>query len=273
MDTEHLPEQYVTRPGTPMTGPYSTNQMDDFYAALGRGEAKPSGVMNLLQHLIVAERCAPDAQVLDVCCGRGLALPLLFRYAPRIERYVGLDISAANLGEARERVAVLRTIYGSTFPVDLVECDVANSWPDLPAFDIAIYTSALEHLPFELGVQSLRNTAAALAPGGKLYLSTPAAVGPPPRPLQYRVHVYEWSRNEAEQVISDAGLVIEDVIGLLPPASDQLAAALTSRYGNAAAAWYRDLSERVPRALLDAVSAVAVPDQATELLYVCRRPA
>jgi SAM-dependent methyltransferase len=273
MSTEQLPEQYLTRPGTPMIGPYSTNQMDDFYAALSRGEAKPSGLMNLLQHLLVAERCAPDARVLDVCCGRGLALPLLLRYAPGIARYVGLDISAANLGEARERVEALRPIYGSPFPVDLVECDVARPWPALAAFDIAIYTSALEHLPFEAGVQSLRNTAAALAPGGVLYLSTPAAVGPPPRPLQYRVHVYEWSRDEAEQVLSDAGLVIDDVMGLLPPEPGPLAAALAGRYGSAAASWYRDLAERVPRALLDAVSAVAVPQVATELLYVCRRPA
>ena len=26
MDTDHLPEQYVTRPGTPMIGPYSTTR-------------------------------------------------------------------------------------------------------------------------------------------------------------------------------------------------------------------------------------------------------
>jgi SAM-dependent methyltransferase len=273
MNAARLPEQYVTRPGTPMAGPCSTNQMDDFYAALSRGEAKPSGLMNLLQHLIVAEQCAPNSRVLDVCCGRGLALPLLYRYAPKIGGYVGLDISAANLDEARERIEALRATYGDPFPVELVECDVAQPWPALPSFDIALYTSALEHLPFELGAASLRNTAAALAPGGVLYLSTPAAVGPPPRPLQYRVHVYEWSRGEAEQVIGDAGLVIEDVMGLLPPAPDVLAAALTGRYGDAAASWYRDLAGRVPKALLDAVSAVAVPDVATELLYVCRRPA
>src|SRR5215469_2542784 len=107
MTTRQLPEQYTTRPGTPMIGQYSTNQMDDFYAALARGEAKPSGLMNLMQHLIVAERCMPGARVLDVCCGRGLALPLLYRYAAGIERYVGLDISAGNLGEARERVEAL----------------------------------------------------------------------------------------------------------------------------------------------------------------------
>lgn len=277
MNAAQLSEQYVTRPGTPMIGPYSTNQMDDFYAALNRGEAKPSGLMNLLQHLIVAERCAPDSRVLDVCCGRGLALPLLFRYAPMIAGYVGLDISAANLDEARERIEALRSAYGDPFPVALVECDVAQPWPDLPSheqgFSIALYTSALEHLPFEFGAESLRSTAAALGPGGVLFLSTPAAVGPPPRPLQYRVHVYEWSREEVEHVIGGAGLIIEDVMGLLPPAPDATVAALTDRYGEAAAAWYRDLVERVPKALLDTVSAVAVPDVATELLYVCRRPA
>ncbi|MGH8967714.1 MAG: class I SAM-dependent methyltransferase, partial [Actinomycetes bacterium] len=233
-----LPEQYVTRPGTPMVGPYSTNQMDDFYAALSRGEAKPSGLMNLLQHLIVAEKCAPRSQVLDVCCGRGLALPLLYRYAPSIGGYVGLDISAANLDEARQRIEALRATYGDPFSVDLVECDVAKPWPALPAFDVALYTSALEHLPFELGAASLRNTAAALAPGAVLYLSTPAAIGPPPRPLQYRVHVYEWSRDEVEQAVGEAGLLVEDVMGLLPPAPDETAAALTGRYGDGAAAWF-----------------------------------
>ena len=276
MSIDQLPEQYATRSGTPMIGAYSTNQMDDFYAALARGEAKPSGLMNLMQHLIVAEACQPGTgiRVLDVCCGRGLALPLLRRYAPQIAGYVGLDISTANLNEARARIEALRVSYGDLFPVRLVECDVAEPWPDLAGqFDVAVYTSALEHLPAELGAQSLRSTATALAPGGVLYLSTPQAFGPPPRPLQYRVHVYEWSREEVEQVASDAGLIVEDVIGLLPPEPDVVAAALTKQYGQAAAAWYRHLAERVPKALLGTVSSVAVPDVATELLFVCRRPA
>ncbi|MBV9024151.1 MAG: class I SAM-dependent methyltransferase [Streptomycetaceae bacterium] len=268
-----LPEQFRTRPGTPMIGPYSTNQMDDFYTALHRGEAKASGLMNLMQHLIVAERCAPGAKVLDVCCGRGLALPLLARYTPEIGQYVGLDISSDNLNQARERIAFLRETYGELFPIELVECDVAQPWPQLPAFDVALYTSALEHLPFELGARSLRSTAQALAPGGRLFLSTPQVFGPPPRPLQYRVHVYEWSREEVGQVVGEAGLVVEDVMGLLPPEPKVVADELTERYGPGAADWYRDLAARVPGALLDTVSAVSVPQTATELLYVCRRPA
>ncbi|RMI46714.1 class I SAM-dependent methyltransferase [Streptomyces triticirhizae] len=268
-----LDEQYRTRPGTPMIGPYSTNQMDDFYAALNLGEAKPSGLMNLMQHLIVAERCADGASVLDVCCGRGLALPLLHRYAPKISRYVGLDISPDNLAEARTRLAGLRREYGSPFPVDFVECDVAGPWPQLPQFDVALYTSALEHLPYQLGVRSLAAAGAALAPNGVLYLSTPQAFGLPPRPLRYRVHVYEWSREEVVSAVETAGLVVDDVMGLLPPEPDEVAVELAERYGPGAVHWYRDLAGRVPKALLDTVSSVVVPDRATELLFVCRRPA
>src|SRR2546430_15942446 len=98
--TVELDERYRTRPGTPMIGPYSANQMDNFYAALAAGEVKPTGVMNLMQRLYIAQRCAPGARVVDVCCGRGLQLPGLYRYAAHIASYTGLDISPANLAEA-----------------------------------------------------------------------------------------------------------------------------------------------------------------------------
>jgi 2-polyprenyl-3-methyl-5-hydroxy-6-metoxy-1,4-benzoquinol methylase len=105
--TKDLPEECRTRPGTPTIGLDSTSQMDDFYAALARGEARPSGRMNLYQYFYIAERCRPGAKVLDVYCGRGPALPLLCHYAPHIQQYVGLGISSDNLREAYERVGNL----------------------------------------------------------------------------------------------------------------------------------------------------------------------
>jgi SAM-dependent methyltransferase len=267
-----LAQEYLTRPGTPMRGPYSTNQMDDFYAAISRGEVRSSGVMNLLQHLIAAQGIARGATVIDVCCGRGLALPLIFRYAPHVSRYIGLDVSPDNLAEARDRLAALRAGYGNLFPADFAECDVAEPWPDLPPAHVTIYTSALEHLPAHAGKASLRHTANAMAPGGVLFLSTPSTPGPPPRPLQHRVHVYEWSMEEALQEIEAAGLVTEELIGLLPPDADTVAAALAAEFGPGAAAWYRHLAARVPGPLLDTISAISIPAAATELLYVCRRP-
>ncbi len=107
-----LDERYRTRPGTPMVGPYSVNQMDNFYAALAAGEVKRTGVMNLVQRLYIAERCPPGARVVDVCCGRGLQLPVLYRYAAHIGGYAGLDISPANLAEARQMLALLDDRHG-----------------------------------------------------------------------------------------------------------------------------------------------------------------
>jgi SAM-dependent methyltransferase len=270
----HPEPVYQTRPGTPMIGPYSVNQMDDFYDALGHGQVKPSGVMNYVQHLYVAERCPPGAGVVDVCCGRGLQLPALYRYAPHIERYVGLDIAPGKLAEARQRVGELNRRYGGQpFDVELIECDVAGQWPDIGPFDVAVYTSALEHLPRELGIMSLRQVAAALADSGHLYLSTPNTVGDPPRPLQCGVHVHEWSTSELRPVLADAGLDIGDMIGLLPPPPEQVASALIERFGPGAASWYLHLRDTVPAPFLDTMAAAAIPDAATEVLYFCARRA
>ncbi len=269
-------ERYTTRPGTPMIGPYSVNQMDDFYQAIADGEVKASGIMNLAQRLYIAERCPAGAAIVDVCCGRGLQLPTLYRYSPDLARYVGLDLCPANLAEARATVARLDEHYnGRRFPVEFHECDVAAPWPASAGagFDVAVYTSAVEHLPRDLAVTSLRNVAAALRPGGVLYLSTPNTPGPAPRPLQYRVHVYEWNSTELEPVLAEAGLVVEDRVGLLPPPPEQVPAALSTQFGQGACAWYERLREAVPAALLAPIVAAALPDTATELLYVCRRPA
>lgn len=256
-----------------MIGPYSVNQMDDFYAALSSGQARPSGIMNYIQHLYVAERLPAGARLADVCCGRGLQLPVLYQYAPHISSYTGLDIAPANLDEARRRITSLDDAYGGRpFSIDLVECDVSESWPGRPAYDAAVYTSALEHLPRERGVASLRNTAAALKPGGTLYLSTPNTPGDPPRRLQHRVHVYEWHQDELSGVLDSAGLDITDTIGLLPPESG-LDEAITAAWGEGAARWHARLREIIPRPFLDTVTAAALPC-AAELLYVCtRRPA
>jgi SAM-dependent methyltransferase len=264
-------DAFRTKPGTPMTGSYSTNQMDDFYTALALGHVKPSSIMNYVQHLYVAERLPAGARFADVCCGRGLQLPVLYRYAPHIGSYTGYDIAPANLGEARDRIGSLDAAYGGRpFSIELVECDVSQPWPERPLYDAAVYTSALEHLPRDLAAASLRNTATALKPGGVLYLSTPnTPAGSPP---QHRVHVYEWHRDELAVVLDAAGLHIDDTIGLLPPetGTDE---AITAAWGADAARWHARLRQVIPAPFLDTVTAAALPGAAAELLYVCtRRP-
>ena len=270
--TDGLGEEYRTRPGTPMIGPYSVNQMDDFYAALAVGEVKPTGIMNYLQRLLITQRCRAGDRVLDVCCGRGLQLPVLHRYRPDLHSYVGLDISADNLAQARARQAGLDTVAGQRFPIDFYQCDVAAPWPQIGQVDVAIYTSALEHLPREQGIASLRHTAAALAAEGRLYLSTPNTPGEPPRKLQHRVHVYEWSYQELTTVLDEVGLVVHEIVGIMPPlAHDETEAAVAQRYGSGAATFYRRMRDFCPEALLGPVVATALGDAATEVLYICSR--
>ncbi|HZD13608.1 MAG TPA: class I SAM-dependent methyltransferase [Pseudonocardiaceae bacterium] len=271
--TEELDEQYRTRPGTPMIGPYSVQQMDDFYAALAAGEVKPTGIMNYLQRLLITARCRPGDRVLDVCCGRGLQLPVLYRYRRDLGGYLGLDISVNNLAEAEARRSDLDALHGREFPVELRECDVAVPWPDVGSFDVVIYTSALEHLPRECAVASLRHTAAVLAPGARLYLSTPNTPGEPPRKLQHRVHVYEWSHEELTAELGEVGLEVLEVVGILPPATAELTeTAVAGRYGDGAAKFYRRMRDSSPEALLGPVVATALDEAASELLYIiCAR--
>lgn len=252
----------------PAPGPYSTSQMRNFYADLAAGQARPSGVMNYVQHLYVAERCAPGDRVLDACCGRCLLVPILANLSARIACYVGVDICEENIGQARD----LLDATDPPFEVRLLRDDVTQLTAlDGELFDVAAYTSAIEHMGRDAGARSLVAVASVLRPGGRLYLSTPHTPPTVGGGVQYGVHVYEWHDADLRAAISEAGLHVEAAVGLLPQEEAAVLAALARRFGEAAASWYRVLRDTVPAAFLDAVAAAATPEAAKEVLYVCRR--
>jgi SAM-dependent methyltransferase len=261
-----------TDPGPPMIGPYSTNQTDDFYAALSVGEANSAGIANYLQRLLIAQRCRPGDKVVDVCCGQGLQLPVMYRYSPDLASYTGLDISPTNLAVALARRDQLERTYGAHFDVSFQQCDVAEPWPITGTFDIAIYTAGLEHLPRHFAVTSISETASALAPTGTLYLSTPNTTE---REQRDTTHVFEWAHEDLLAILEEVGLQVDDVIGVLPPhTAADTEQAIADRYGADAIAFYRRMQRSVPEALLGPVIATALVGAATEILYVCsRRPA
>jgi hypothetical protein len=104
-----------------------------------------------------------------------------------------------------------------------------------------------------------------------LFLSTPNTLGDPPRLLQHGVHVYEWADAELRAVLADVGLVVQDAIGLLPPASEITARVLAEQYGPGAARWYSRLAATIPEPFLATVSAAALGSAAAEIMYLCRR--
>lgn len=109
------------------------------------------------------DRIAPGSRVLDVACGDGVMGGML------IERkscsVTGLDVSAfaREKAQARGLVTFACDISGERFPV-------ADA-----AYDAATLLCCLEHI-FDPG-HALRETARAVRPGGRLYVTLPNAVG------------------------------------------------------------------------------------------------
>ena len=103
-------------------------------------------------------------RVLEVGCGRGVALPVLARLLVPV-RLVGLDIDAALLDEARAGAD------GARLPVELVPGDVRRMpFPDA-AFDLVVDFGTCYHIA--RASQALREIARVLAPGGLFVHETP----------------------------------------------------------------------------------------------------
>ena len=117
---------------------------------------KPGADLELLDEALAD---LPDgAHVLDAGCGAGV--PVASRLAQRFD-VMGIDISAVQVGLARENVPAARFAVG-----DL-------SRPDLPrgSLDAVVCLFALFHLPREEHAGTLTGFAQLLRPGGILFIS------------------------------------------------------------------------------------------------------
>lgn len=262
----------------------TTYQMRNFYRQFLDGWLSPLEVMNYIQHHQVTKWCKPKHRLLDVCCGRGLMLPLLRYHAKDIGGYTGVDIKASNAVFTDRRVTDGKPLADLVddpdgyypFPVHFVEADAAEMAAPLhdqglAPFDIIIYTSALEHMHYDAGSASLEQCRAVARDGSLLVLTTPRTeVGADGYDTRYRAHVYEWQRDELREALDRCGWDVITEWGLTIGKRDLLAAA--ERLG------LRQVVERqakfVPSEWLTAVWAPMFPAEATELGLLCRaRPA
>lgn len=176
----------------------TTYQMRNFYMQFRDGFFTNLDVMNYIQHLAAAHMAKKGMNVLDVCCGRSLMLPLLRYYAKDIASYTGVDISKANIKEAMRGATAknlepkdLTSYY--PFRVGWKLGNVAEMSKVIPVgfADFVIYTSAIEHMHPTDGAKSLAECYKVMKPGAKMFLSCPNTPGNGYQ-TQYRAHVYEW---------------------------------------------------------------------------------
>jgi SAM-dependent methyltransferase len=193
----------------------TTYQMRNFYKDLATGWVDPLQVMNYLQHHTIATQVR--GWVLDVCCGRGLLLPLLRYYGKQVKGYVGVDIEPRNATFLSRRVTddkpllelgeTLASYYA--FPVRFVESAVSTMHhvPSLHGqrFQSIVYTSSIEHMQKREGELSLVACRALAVPGARLWLTCPNT--PPERDgyeTRYRAHIYEWKLDELQTALQAA---------------------------------------------------------------------
>ena len=164
-----------------------------------------------------SETMAHTVPILDVGCGYGTLLGLA------VEIYDG---EGACLDIAEYLPEALRELYSLAFYEANAELDPITGGP----YDVIIMTEVIEHFNFH-PLPTLQKLHDALAPGGRLFLSTPDAASwgrlrdfhdslndfpPPPqsnepRPKTTDEHHWMYSKDEIVRVLQDSGFRVLEV--------------------------------------------------------------
>jgi|TARA_B100001964_G_C14238332_1_gene603641 2-polyprenyl-3-methyl-5-hydroxy-6-metoxy-1,4-benzoquinol methylase len=247
----------------------TTYQMRNFYNQLGDGFFSGLDIMNLIQHYKAVEMMNRGDVVLDVCCGRGLLLPLIRYYKREIEEYIGVDISERNIKEQTRRSG-RKSIDGLDyypFKVTHVISNVSEMSERIDSkIDFIVYTSSIEHMQKEDGIKSLLECYKLLKPEHKMFLSCPNTVEKKdPYDTQYAAHLYEWNLDELSTECKNVGFEIEKTFGLY---------AKKKKFDNLMEGneLYKKFKEYIPTPFLMSFFPVIYPEYADEVLMILKKP-
>ncbi len=252
----------------------TTYQMRNFYSQFHDGFFSNLDVMNYIQHFKASQMAKKGDNVVDVCCGRSLMLPLLRYYAKDINSYTGVDISETNIREAMRGASkkLAPNEYKTYYPFK-VEWKCGNVAEMSKAFpkdfaDFVIYTSALEHMHPEDGKQSLIECYKIMKKGSTMFLSCPNTEGNGYN-TQYRAHVYEWGYDELKTVLNEIGFKIKQEVGLVMGAKE-----MKEFYNNQSPEikkFYDTMKSYVPNTWLTAIMSIPYPKVSKEILFIVEK--
>lgn len=251
----------------------TTYQMRNFYHQFRDGFFSPLDVMNYIQHLAAVRMMRKNDIILDVCCGRGLLLPLMRYHAKNIKKYIGVDIESKNIKAKRENICNGKLINPEDYYPFETEWIISNvsemSDKIKDKVDFIIYTSSIEHMQKNDGEKSLEECSKVIRPGGRMFLSCPNT--PENRngfDVQYKAHVYEWKLSELRECLDKNDFTIEKEIGLVGNVRDFTSALSDVPEIKEILA---PTLEYLPREFLTPILFISLPTLAKEVLLICKR--
>lgn len=253
----------------------TTYQMRNFYTQFKDGFFTNLDVMNYIQHCAVTKFAKKNDNIVDVCCGRSLMLPLLRWYNKNINSYTGIDISANNIAEAKRGASRRIDLAGISiedyypFKVSWIQDDVANlnKHFDKDYADLIIYTSSLEHMHKDHGLKSLQGCFDILKPNKIMFLSCPNTIGNG-YDTQYAAHVYEWGYDELKETLTDIGFKITQEVGLIMKAKKMKEFFNSDNVSEEIKSLYNTLNNYLPTKWLTPFLSIPYPKESDEILFV-----
>lgn len=254
----------------------TTYQMRNFYRQFKDGFFTQLDVMNYIQHHAAALLCKRGMNVVDVCCGRSLMLPLLRYYSKDINSYIGVDICETNIREAKRGASEklkeedLDSYY--PFKVDWILSNVSemSKYISNGFADVVIYTSALEHMHKDVGIQSLKECHKIMNRSSTMFLSCPNTPGNGYE-TQYAAHVYEWGYDELKTVLMDLGFEIVNEIGLVMKIKKMREFFSSNLVSEEMKQLYNKLNSYMPSSWLSAIMSIPYPKYSDEILFVVKK--
>lgn len=255
----------------------TTYQMRNFYNQFRDGFFSNLDVMNYIQHHAVALMAKKGMNVVDVCCGRSLVLPLLRYHAKDINSYTGVDICEANIREAKRGASAkvlkeedLKDYY--PFKTDWILSNVAEMSKHIEKgfADLVIYTSALEHMHKDVGTQSLIECYKIMNKDSIMFLSCPNTPGNGYE-TQYAAHVYEWGYDELKEKLNELGFEIINEVGLVMKVKKMKEFFSSDKVSKDMKDFYNKMSLYMPSAWLSSIVSIPYPKESDEILFIVKK--
>lgn len=252
----------------------TTYQMRNFYRQLNDGFFTDLDVMNYIQHLAVVRMMKKNDVVLDVCCGRGLLLPLIRYHSKEIKKYIGVDIELKNIESKTKNICNGKTIDPKIhfpFETEWIISNVADMASKIKnKIDLIIYTSAIEHMHKTHGEQSLAECSKVIKKNGLMFLSCPNT--PENRngfDVQYKAHVYEWKISELRSTLLKNGFKINKMLGLTGSINEFKK--IMDKFPRPIKEYFEVMIEYIPNEFLKPYLYLTLPKLSKEVLLICEK--